>query len=89
MSGFDAAGLPVRAFTLDVHDDEHRRRILSDQAELGALEWRLEKARAYREAFPWLAKRTTVIDTTAVTPDQVASSILTTLNETPPDSIIK
>jgi hypothetical protein len=79
MDDFESKGMDVRAFTLHVDEVEHQRRILDDRAEPDAQGWRLENAIGYRKALPWLTQCTTVIDTTTLTPNETAQSVLTAL----------
>lgn len=84
-SGLTAAGIEVRAFTLDCTPDEHERRIANDTVTTATLEeiaidddgvgWRRHRAPDYRAALPWLAERTEVIDTTHLSPAAVAHEI--------------
>ncbi|MCP2265959.1 AAA family ATPase [Promicromonospora thailandica] len=86
-AGLAEAGIEVRAFTLDCTPEEHERRIATDtltlatltqiQADDGGVGWRRHRAPDYRAALSWLAGRTEVIDTTALTPDEVAREIAT------------
>jgi len=83
MSGLAAAGVEVRAFTLDSTPAEHERRIAGDTltiatidqitVEAGGAGWRRHRAPDYRAALTWLATRTEVLDTTALRPEQVAT----------------
>ncbi|WP_423463750.1 AAA family ATPase [Promicromonospora sp. MS192] len=86
-AGLDAAGVEVRAFTLDCTPDEHERRIANDHVTNATIEeikihdggvgWRRHRAPDYRAALPWLRTRTEVIDTTALRPVEVAREIAT------------
>ncbi len=69
-------GLSVLAVTLDVEPREHERRIRTDRKERRARQWRRERAADFRAALPWLAQRTVVIDTSAMTVDEVASRVV-------------
>ena len=85
VSGLAAAGVEVRAFTLDSTPEEHERRIAGDTVTSATLEeikihdgevgWRRHRAADYRAALPWLAERTEVIDTTLLRPAEVAKEI--------------
>lgn len=85
VSGLTAAGVEVRAFTLDSTPEEHERRIAGDTVTTATLEeikihdgyvgWRRHRAADYRAALPWLAERTEVIDTTLLRPAEVAKEI--------------
>ncbi|MBL0888965.1 ATP-binding protein [Myceligenerans sp. I2] len=79
-AGLDAAGISVHAFTLDCTPEEHERRIVTDAKMPNSL-WRRERAAEFRRAHAWLSRRTEVIDTTVLTPAEVANSIATTLAE--------
>jgi hypothetical protein len=85
MSGLAAAGVRVRAFTLDSTPAEHERRIANDTVTGATLEeikihdggvgWRRHRAADYRAALPWLRTRTEVIDTTLLHPAEVAKEV--------------
>lgn len=55
------------------------RRIDTDTVETGARQWRLDHLAPYEAALPWLREEATVIDTTEVSPAQVAQRIATSL----------
>ncbi len=73
--GLRERGHPVRAFTLDVAFDEHERRIITDEEEPGAADWRRERRRDYDSARPWLQRHSTVLDTTSLSAADVATEI--------------
>jgi hypothetical protein len=93
-AGLVAAGVAVRAFTLDCTPTEHERRIANDTVTNATLEeikihdgdvgWRRHRAADYRAALPWLAERTEVIDTTLLSPAAVAKEIATRLAHSAP-----
>ncbi|MCZ2819526.1 hypothetical protein O2V63_04180 [Modestobacter sp. VKM Ac-2977] len=75
-TGLASRGVEVRHVVLDVAADELSRRIRTDEAEPGAVSWRLEHARAYADARPWLvAAADLVVDTTTMTVEQVADEV--------------
>lgn len=86
-SGLTAADVELRAFTLDCTPAEHERRIAGDTVTNATIEgitiddegigWRRHRAPDYRAALPWLTARTEVIDTTTLTPSQVAHEVAT------------
>lgn len=86
-SGLAAAGVELRAFTLDCSPDEHERRIAGDAVTNATIEeitiddggvgWRRHRAADYRAALPWLSTRTEVIDTTTLRPAEVAKEVAT------------
>jgi hypothetical protein len=94
MAGLAAAGVDVRAFTLDCTPTEHERRIANDTVTNATLEgikvhdgdvgWRRHRAADYRAALPWLTTRTEVIDTTLLRPTEVAKEIATRLAHSAP-----
>ena len=67
--------IPVRAFTLDVGEAEHRRRIDTDALEPSAAGWRHERRSDYDAARDWLGGATEVIDTTTLAAEQVAAHL--------------
>ena len=77
-TGLADRGVQVRHVLLDVAEGELTRRIRADAAEPGALDWRLERVPAYAHARPWLtALADRVVDTTALTVEQVADAVQT------------
>ena len=76
VSGLLEHGVVLRAFTLDAAPEEHERRIANDQVLAEAAGWRRERLPDFAAALPWLRRRTTVIDTTASSPQEVAGIIL-------------
>lgn len=79
MAGFGTSGIAVRTFTLDTSPAEHQRRILTDEIDGTARDWRLEMAPSFRDALGWLREETTIVDTTARNPAEVACDISTRL----------
>lgn len=75
-TGLSERHVPLRAFTLDVASDELKRRILHDHADPEAAGWRIERRSDFEAALPWLRNTTRVIDTTAMTPHEVAQTII-------------
>lgn len=80
-SGLSDHGVPVRAFTLNVAPAEHERRIVADQVEAHAADWRRQRRSDFDTALPWLRMLTQVIDTTALTPVEVAHRVIHALND--------
>lgn len=75
-----ARQVPVRAFTLDVHEAEHRRRVDADPLERGAAGWRHERRADYDAARGWLGAVSEMIDTTPLSAEQVAPRIRSSLD---------
>lgn len=69
--GSDIEVVPV---SLQVEEDEHRRRAERDAAEPGALRWRLAKFGRFGEA-TWIEDAFTVVDTTELSADAVADEV--------------
>ncbi|WP_026924726.1 AAA family ATPase [Glycomyces arizonensis] len=81
-AGFAAAEIPVRAFTLHTDRDTWAARIAADTAEPGAETWRTDHRGPYEQALTdWMARETTVIDTTGLTPDEVAADLAARLQD--------
>lgn len=75
-TGFAAAQIPMRAFTLHTDRTTWAARIAGDTAEAGAETWRLDHRETYEQALTdWMAAETTVIDTADLTPDEVAKDL--------------
>ncbi|KAA9394563.1 ATP-binding protein [Kocuria coralli] len=68
----------VTAIALHVDRDEHRRRVLEDTDEPGALRWRLGKFEHFREA-TWVRAAFTGIETSALTPAEVVDKLYAAL----------
>ncbi|HEX2145375.1 MAG TPA: AAA family ATPase [Glycomyces sp.] len=76
MDGFTKADIPVAAFTLHADRDVFVERVNADTAEPSAKQWRLDHRDAYETALgEWMDEATTVVDTTNLTPEQVAGRI--------------
>ncbi|GAB3658648.1 AAA family ATPase [Glycomyces tarimensis] len=74
--GFAGAGIPVHAFTLHADRDIWAARVEADTVETDALAWRLAYRDTYEQALgEWMDSETTVVDTTDLSPDEVASRI--------------
>lgn len=80
-----AAQVPVRAFTLDVREPEHRRRIDADPHEPGAAGWRHDRRADYDAARDWLGAVSEMIDTTPLSAEQVTARIRSSLDRRPYD----
>jgi len=75
--GLAERDLPVFHVVLDCEEDQLRRRIEQDQDEPQARDWRLDHIESFHQAKSWLAKSADLmIDTTLLTPDDVASRII-------------
>lgn len=74
-SGLAQRDVALRACTLDVAPDEHERRIAADQVEAQAAGWRRRRRPDFDAALPWLRAATEVVDTTALSPAEVAQRI--------------
>lgn len=80
-------GIQVAAVTLHVDLAEHLRRIESDMlsrpeddaGRVPAARWRRERRRDYDSALPWLRAKTYVLDTTVISPEDVAEAVLAAL----------
>lgn len=79
-SGLAKRHLPVRAFTLDVGREEHERRIVADQDGVEAADWRRQRRPDFDAALPWLRAATQVVDTTVLSPTEVAHAITRALD---------
>ena len=80
-TGLAARGVRVVHVLLDVDEDELRRRIADDAAEVGARDWRLDRVAAYAQARGWLVPLADlVVDTTALTVAQGADQVLPTVS---------
>ncbi|MDA1360144.1 ATP-binding protein [Glycomyces luteolus] len=76
--GFAKADIPVRAFTLHADRDTFRHRVEHDTDEPTAKQWRLDHRERYETALDaWMRDHTEIIDTSHLTPDQVAAHITT------------
>ncbi|MEV6560750.1 AAA family ATPase [Nocardia sp. NPDC051756] len=74
-TGLDNADIPVRHIVLHATRTELARRIESDTVETVARQWRLDHLDAYEAAHPWHSREAEIIDTTTLTPTQVATHI--------------
>jgi hypothetical protein len=78
-SGLADHGVPIRHFVLHAERDELSRRIEND-ADLGPSDFRRAHLDPYAEAArTWLHREAEVIDTTHLTPEQVADQIVARL----------
>ena len=71
--GLAAAGIPVRHVVLHAEQAELTRRIERDTE--SNRRWRLDHLAEYRGALGWLRAEAEVVDTTALTPAEVAGRI--------------
>lgn len=75
--GFAEADIPVHAFTLHADRAAWAARVEADTAEPDAREWRLAHRDAYEQALTaWMARETTIVDTTETTPDALAAHLV-------------
>jgi hypothetical protein len=75
--GFAEADIPVHAFTLHTDRATWAARVEADTVEAGARDWRLAHRDAYEQALTaWMARETTVVDTTDLTPEAVAERLI-------------
>ncbi|MGA5558866.1 AAA family ATPase [Streptomyces lavendulocolor] len=74
-AGLTKAGIPVRHFVLHTDPDTLAHRIESDMVETGARQWRLDHIPRYQDALTWLGRKAELIDTTHLSPPQVAQTI--------------
>lgn len=75
-AGFARCEIPVRHFVLHASPEVLRQRIEDDADLVGAAEFRLHHLEPYAEAArTWLFAEAEVVDTTDLTPDQVAVRI--------------
>jgi hypothetical protein len=65
-------GIQVAAVTLHVD-------LADDAGRVPAARWRRERRRDYDSALPWLRAKTHVLDTTAISPEDVAEAVLAAL----------
>jgi len=78
-SGFQTAGLDVVHVVLSCDEDVLEQRIVGDEVESAAKDWRLDHIATFNSALEWLEPAAElVIDTTHLTPDEVASLVLAT-----------
>ncbi len=79
-SGFQQLGIAVIHVVLDCHEDALRHRIISDDADPSASDWRSRHIEKYRSARSWMtAEADLVVDVTARSPQDAAAIILKTL----------
>jgi 8-oxo-dGTP pyrophosphatase MutT (NUDIX family)/predicted kinase len=71
-----ARRVPVHHVVLHAEETILRKRIEADQAESAARQWRLDHLGAYLRARSWLAGDAATVDTTELTPRQVAQQIV-------------
>lgn len=75
--GFADEGLDVFHVVLDCDHNALRRRIIDDQVEVDAQQWRLGHLDRYEAEQAWLVESADlVVDTTTATPEQATATIL-------------
>lgn len=82
-SGLAAYAIPVRHFVLHADQETLRQRIERD-AHLGPSTFRLTYLEPYAEALSWLQDQAEVIDTTRLSPAQVARRNVDAINDQGP-----
>ena len=65
--------------------NEHENRIAADQVEAQAAGWRGQRRSDFDTALPWLRTLTQVVDTTALSPAEVAQTVIQALDKWPDD----
>lgn len=81
-TGLADQGLPVVHLVLDCKPDELRRRIKADEVEAQARQWRLDHVETFERSRPWMsAAADAVVDTTSLSPDQVATEVLAAVSK--------
>ena len=83
VEGLLRGGVELLAVTIDVEPAEHARRIDSDEFGADAGPWRHSHRKDYELALPWLREKTRVLDSTDLTPDEVAVEILEACGKIP------
>ncbi|MCH7231495.1 AAA family ATPase [Glycomyces sp. L485] len=80
VDGFTEANIPMRAFTLHAEREVWAERVEADTVETGAKAWRLDHREVYERALSdWMARETTVVDTTGLAPDEAVKHLLAQL----------
>ena len=75
-AGLSQLGHEVLHVLLEAEESTLRGRIEADQVEVVAMSWRLDHISRYADARLWIARRADlVLDTTRLTPEQVADRI--------------
>ncbi|WP_189934744.1 AAA family ATPase [Streptomyces sulfonofaciens] len=76
--GLVRAAIPVHHFLLHADTRTLAERIETDAGPQSARarRWRLDHLGDYQEALPWLRRAAEVVDTTGITPDQAAETIM-------------
>lgn len=83
LGGLTGRGLEVRHVTLHASGTVLRERIAADTADPGASPWRLDQLARYESVASDLAARGPVVDTDALTVDEVATAVEAVLARTP------
>ncbi|MEU4574668.1 AAA family ATPase [Nonomuraea sp. NPDC023979] len=73
-TGLEKAGVPLHHFLLHTDQDTLTHRIETDAKGPGS-KWRLDHVPKYHEALPWLRRQAQVVDSSALTPRQVAEIV--------------
>lgn len=88
VAGLSERRLPVLHVVLECDESEFRRRMESDEAESGALGWRLGHISKFRAARQWLVRSADVVlDTTNLSPESAAEEIIEVTTKTRPQLI--
>ena len=87
-AGLRAHGMPLYAFTLHADHPAHERRIDTDTVEVDAAGWRRLRREDYDAALSWLSAATTIIDTTHLSPGEVAKEVRASVGDIWPDGLL-
>jgi hypothetical protein len=80
-AGLETAGIPLHHFVLHADRATLVRRIEGDAQPSSP--WRLHHLTAYQDALPWLSREAQVVDTTNISPTEVAAHIAATVTPDP------
>ncbi len=80
-TGLETAGIPLHHFVLHADRATLVRRIEGDTQPPSS--WRLNHLTAYQDALPWLSREAQVVDTTRVSPIEVAAHIAAVVTPDP------
>ncbi|SFK47021.1 shikimate kinase [Streptosporangium canum] len=88
-TGLSKSGIPVHHFVLHTDQRTLTHRIETDTVETGARQWRLDHLADYHGALPWLTREAELVDTTEITPSQVARIIAGRVAQDPEASSVE